>query len=110
MNQTNREQREAELAARLKTLPPNEVSRLALVLLVQTTVSLVLQTLLVGIGIRTAGELYRTRHLDRRRLRSIVVNKPLVVVSVLSVMHSASTAVWLTQGVRRLNTVTSTDR
>lgn len=106
MNQAEREQRAAELAARLRTLPADEVSRMALALLVQTAVSLVLQALLLGIGVRTAGQLYRNRHLGRRRLRPIMANKPLVVVSVLSVLDSGLTVAWLTRWVRRLNTET----
>ena len=103
----DRGQRVAELAEQLRALPPNEVGRMALVLLVRTAVSLMLQTLLVGISIWTAGQLYRNRHLGRHRLQSLVVNKPLVVVSVLSVLHFSSTAAFLIRWGRRLSTITS---
>lgn len=82
------------------------MTQTSLVLLVRTATSLVLQLLLLGIGARTAWDLYRNRHLGRRPLRSLLSNKPLVVISVVSAAHSVLTAIWLTRWVRRVNAAT----
>lgn len=106
MDEPSREERVAELAARLQGLPPGEVQRMVLVVLVQTVVSLALQALLFGIGVRTAGRLYRDRHLDRRRPRLIAASKPLLVVSALDVLGLALTTLWLARWLRRVNAAT----
>lgn len=107
MDQPSREDRAAALAARLRQLPPEEVTRLGLVLLVRTAMSLVLQLVLLGVGARTARELHRNRHLGRRRLRPLLVTKPLVTVSGLSVLNSGLTGFWLIRWIRRLDATTS---
>lgn len=81
---------------------------MGMVLLPAALLSLVLQCLLLVVGVRTARQMYRVRHLGMRPVLRVAASHSLLGLSALNLVYLVVTNRWLSGWVGRVN-ATPTD-